>query len=117
MGSRAIAEIQFADYIFPAFDQVRATPEHCTQLSKSPGRFLKDTRILSIKMSWVCFASSALTRIFDGANLTSGLPVAPELDQESHLPLSAEQLSCGRHRLSDGDVHIFQLLIMRADCE
>jgi 2-oxoisovalerate dehydrogenase E1 component beta subunit len=23
MGNRAIAEIQFADYIFPAFDQVR----------------------------------------------------------------------------------------------
>jgi 2-oxoisovalerate dehydrogenase E1 component beta subunit len=27
MGHTAIAEIQFADYIFPAFDQVRIFPE------------------------------------------------------------------------------------------
>lgn len=26
LGRTAIAEIQFADYIFPAFDQVRAAP-------------------------------------------------------------------------------------------
>lgn len=28
-GSTAIAEIQFADYIFPAFDQVREIPHYC----------------------------------------------------------------------------------------
>lgn len=33
-GNRAIAEIQFADYIFPAFDQV------CPRPSFSPLRFL-----------------------------------------------------------------------------
>jgi hypothetical protein len=77
MGSRAIAEIQFADYIFPAFDQVRAIPEHCTTTLQSSRSLFKDTRTPSIKMSWGLLCFLALTQIFDGSNLTSGLSVAP----------------------------------------
>lgn len=39
-GATAIAEIQFADYIFPAFDQVKHTP----LLSRKPFIFLKEFR-------------------------------------------------------------------------
>jgi 2-oxoisovalerate dehydrogenase E1 component beta subunit len=31
-GTTAIAEIQFADYIFPAYDQVRTIVEHVSEI-------------------------------------------------------------------------------------